>query len=99
MADTPFSKRYGYAPRAEHITIREDAPMALRKFVVYAASQNFYPLGMKLASADVLNVPTSGLSGSDVAERCEAERLIEQKAPWYRVYDIIERIWSGIGEM
>jgi hypothetical protein len=54
---------------------------------------------MRLVAADVLNIPAKGMAGSDVSELCEAERLIENKAPWYRVYDIIERFWAGIREM
>jgi hypothetical protein len=39
MAEAPFSRRQGYAGRAQEITIWEDAPESLRYFVLEAARE------------------------------------------------------------
>jgi hypothetical protein len=92
MADVPFSKRQNHFPKREPITVNADAPPELRRFVMYAAHQHLGYLAMYVAISDVLNVPTRGRYISEESCHEDAEQLVTA-APWFRVYDIIERFW------
>lgn len=87
-----FSRRHGYgAPEAE-ITIREDAPEVVRSAVI-ALGRGFGLSSDTLRSelcAALLRTPDRYNWSPDNVAR-EVEYLIED-APWYRAYDIAERL-------
>jgi hypothetical protein len=95
MAEIPFSKRYGHFPTRDSITVYDDAPESLRKFLMYAAHQHLSFLAMYVHVSDVLNVPTGGRNVSEESCRDDVESLMN-RASWFRIYDIIERFWIEI---
>ena len=89
-----FSKRHSFS-RAKDITIREDAPVTLRSFVLQTVSS----LGW--GSDPVLQVVCRALrvrpSGTKLRAQAEAEAqgLIDE-CPWFKVYDIIEALHARL---
>lgn len=95
---SPFSERFGYrAPDAE-ITIREDAPEGVRDGVVmlgYATGMG--PASMRAAVCEVLLKRPDPNNWSPANIEDEVHRLIDG-APWWKVYDIAERLHSEVGK-
>lgn len=87
-----FSERYGFRGAEAEITIREDAPEEVRDAVLmlgYAAGIG--PGGMRDVVCEVLlKRPDPGNWSPGNVEN-EVHRLIDA-APWYKIYDIAERI-------
>ncbi|MBP2515371.1 hypothetical protein [Sphingomonas sp. PvP018] len=92
-----FSDRFGYqAPEAE-ITIREDAPTAVRDGILmtgYGAELGPGVMRDILCQVLLRRPNQNNWSASNV--ECEVSGLIDQ-APWYRVYDFAERLYAEIG--
>lgn len=91
-SNEPFSRRYGYSAPEAAISIREDAPDFVRSAVVSLA-RGFGLSPDTLRSeicAGLLRTPDRNNWSPDNVSR-EVEFLIED-APWYRVYDIAERL-------
>ncbi|MBA2238860.1 MAG: hypothetical protein H0W24_09240 [Lysobacter sp.] len=93
MNTTTFSERFGHrAPDAE-ITVRDDAPLALR----HALPQLVYGLGVQPSALRriVCGVLLAAPDKSNWTERPNIEdevaRLIEE-APWFEVYNLIEAL-------
>jgi hypothetical protein len=94
MPPSPFSKRYGYTGQPKEITIREDAPENLRCFVLQiAVDSHLSPSCIREITSAILELrpDSSNWSGPYIWE--EAERHI-YGCEWFKVYDIIERIWK-----
>jgi hypothetical protein len=93
-----FSERFGFrAPDAE-ITIREDAPDVVRDGVLmlgYACGLG--PNGIRDAACEVLLKRPDANNWSAGNVENEVSRLIDA-APWFRVYDIAERLYRAVGE-
>lgn len=94
MADSPFSKRHGYAGHAKEITIREDAPENLRYVVLdLGRSLGVTPYPMRDITCSVLRQRPDPNNWSEYPNVWgEAEEHM-YRCDWFRVYDIIERIW------
>jgi hypothetical protein len=92
-----FSDRFGYhAPEAE-ITIREDAPTAVRDGIVMAGyGADLTPKTMRSLLCQVLLLRPDQNSWSDSNVEHEVSGLIDG-AEWYRVYDFAERLHAEIG--
>jgi hypothetical protein len=93
-----FSRRYGYGPNEAEITVRDDAPYAVRAGLLKIA-QGEVGIGPGVLR-DVLctvlrTLPDSG-NWSDSNVWAECQTLIES-APWYRVYDFVEALYRRIG--
>src|SRR5688572_22948180 len=89
-----FSKRHGYTAPAAEITIREDAPRDLRNAVLYFAEE------VGVGSHDLRDVVCRALNKApDVAENWSYDNVMHEvrghidNCPWFRVYDIIEKLY------
>ena len=88
-----FSKREGYSGKEAEITIREDAPDALRSYVI----QTLYALGktpkqIRPVICQVLRVAPDENNWSEFPNiDMEINELILQ-CDWYKVYDIVEAL-------
>lgn len=95
-----FSKRRGYGSVEKEITIREDAPEALRIFVI----QTIYDFGLKPSFlrrliCKVLRTTPDLNNWSEYPNiEGEVQELILYNCEWYQVYDIIEALWEAIGD-
>ena len=91
-----FSERHGYHGTDVEITTREDAPEEVRAAVLmlgYAAGMG--PGGMRDTICEVLLKRPDPNNWSPGNIENEVHRLIDD-APWYKVYDIAERIHAEI---
>ena len=95
---TPFSDRFGYQPPDAEITIRESAPDVIRDAVTMLGYANgLTPNRMRDAVCEVLlKRPDPGNWSADPIEK-EVAQLVDA-APWYRVYDIAERLYRAVGD-
>ncbi|HKQ56964.1 MAG TPA: hypothetical protein VJY35_03775 [Candidatus Eisenbacteria bacterium] len=91
----PFSRRHGYTVPAAEIIIREDAPPTLRNAVLYIAEE------VGLDSGDLRSVVCRALNRApDVANNWSYPNVMHEvrglikACPWFRVYDIIEKIFA-----
>ena len=95
---SPFSDRFGFRPPDAEITIREDAPDVVRDGVLmlgYACGLG--PGGMRDAVCEVLLKRPDPNNWSPGNVENEVSYMIDG-APWYRVYDIAERLYQAIGD-
>lgn len=94
MADSSFSKRFGFRVDDVRITVREEAPEHLRHAIVMLVYDGgFSPHAMRSALCDVLlrrPDPNNWTAYPNVD--WEVQSLIEE-APWYKVYDIAEKVF------
>ncbi|MDP3115971.1 MAG: hypothetical protein Q8N19_02530 [Phenylobacterium sp.] len=93
-----FSDRFGYRPPDAEIIIREDAPEMVRDGILmlgYACGVG--PNGMRDALCEVLLKRPDPNNWSPGNVENEVSRLIDG-APWYKVYDIAERLYRAVGE-
>lgn len=91
-----FSKKHGYGTAEKPITIREDAPLALREFVLQAA----YDAGLSAEATRIIVCRTlrqapDRNNWSERPVRNEVQELVEN-CDWYKVYDIIEALANGV---
>jgi hypothetical protein len=95
-----FSVRHGYAPDGSEagITIREEAPAALRQMVIDIATRSgwghdgLFNVASRIGkqSWEASEPRQSGLS-----VRVQLERMISDW-PWYQVYDFVEQVYSAM---
>lgn len=91
-----FSRRHGYAGKAAPITVREDAPQALRHAVIQiAAEEGFHsPSSQRALVCRVLRLIPDRNNWSEYPNiASEVEDLITS-CKWYRVYDIAESFYA-----
>ena len=86
-----FSKREGYSGKEAEITIREDAPRALRDYII----QTLYALGLKPSEirptiCRVLRVSPDDSNWSEYPNIDMEVRELIAHCEWFKVYDIIE---------
>lgn len=95
---TSFSRRHGYSGQAAPITVREDAPEALRHAVVQIAAEEGVdrPSAQRELICRVLRVMPDRNNWSEYPNiACEVEYLITT-CKWYRVFDIAEAFYTEI---
>lgn len=95
---TSFSSRHGYSGQAALITVREDAPEALRHAVVQIAAEEGFPApsDQRAVICRVLRVLPDRNSWSEYPNIAgEVEHLVSTCA-WYRVYDIAEAFYADV---
>ena len=93
----PFSDRFGYHGPEVEITIREDAPIAVRDGILmlgYGAEFGPDALRELLCTVLLKRPDTNNWSPGNV--KFEVSGLIDD-APWHRVYDFAERLYQEIG--
>jgi AbiJ N-terminal domain 4 len=89
-----FSKRYGYQTRAP-ITVREDAPIALRMFLFEEMQRHFEPKAARILVCRVLRVLPKEYNWTDEPVWNEVQTLLYE-CPWPKVYDIIEATYQEL---
>lgn len=99
MSDQTFSERHGFVPQAAPITIRQDAPFALRGLIPRLA----YDCGFRPSTLRplVCTVTLRAENPSNWTEYPNIEgevRDILDQCDWFEVYDIIEAIAARLRE-
>lgn len=91
-----FSKRHGHTTTEKPITVREDAPIGLRDFIVQTVYDFKYePSFLRNIICKVLRVSPDRSNWSEYPNIAgEVESLIHG-CEWYFVYDIIEAVWDN----
>jgi hypothetical protein len=91
-----FSDRFGYHGPEVEITIREDAPEAVRDGILMLGyGADLGPGGMRDILCTVLLTRPDANNWSPGNIENEVSRLID-RAPWYKVYDFAERLYRDI---
>ena len=97
IGDGAFSRRFGYRAEESPISVREEAPDALRFGVAMLADNlGLSPHNARLEACGVLLTrpdPSNWSAYPNVLE--EVQQLIAS-APWYRVYDIAEGFFARL---
>jgi len=92
----PFSKRFGHVGKNQEITIREDAPENFRYAVIAIASKdaNLSSSIIREIVCQVLRIrPDTEHNWGEPNISNEVQYLMDS-CEWYRVYDIVEAIYS-----
>ncbi len=92
----PFSKRFGHIGKNQEITVREDAPENFRYAVIAIAEENAHISSSNLREiiCKVLRTrPDKEHNWGEPNISIEVENLMDS-CEWYRVYDIVEAIYS-----
>ena len=92
----PFSKRFGHVGKDQEITVREDAPKDFRYMVIAIARENAYISSSNLREiiCKILRTrPDKAHNWGEPNISIETEDLMDS-CKWYRIYDIIEAIYS-----
>ena len=95
--ESPFSERFGYSAPDAEITVREDAPEVVRIGITqlaYGAELSGKAM-RELTCAVLLKRPDPNNWGPENVTR-EVDDLINE-APWYKIYDLAERIHAEVG--
>ena len=95
MVGKPFSKRYGYRSAPE-ITVREDAPEALRSTVLAVAKRlDWGPTEMRDILCGALRVrpDRNNWSRENVQQEIEA---LAYGCEWFKFYDFVEALHSAM---
>ena len=91
----PFSDRYGYRESSEpEITVREDAPEAIREGLIVVAQETGMATGglLRIACKALRKIRKSDDNFNYTFED-ELHEIITN-AKWYRIYDICEKIYD-----
>lgn len=91
----PFSKRYGYRTAPKEITIREDAPEALRHFVLSMARDlGLRPSALRNTICDILHVRPDPGNWSEFPNIWGEVNDLVFGCPWFKFYDFTERVYE-----
>lgn len=94
-----FSERHGYEPDAVEITVREDAPEALRVGIISLASRSgLSSKAIRDIVCQVLLTRPDPNNWSPSNVDFEVATLIDD-AGWYRIYDIAEQFRRKLGSI
>ena len=92
----PFSKRHGFRSAPKDITVREDAPEALRYFVLQTAIDlGWKPSFLRGILCRVLRVRPDLNNWSEYPNVWGEVEYLMYSCPWFKVYDIIEEFYVG----
>ncbi|WP_312408063.1 AbiJ-NTD4 domain-containing protein [Rhizobium sp.] len=96
-SDGSFSDRFGYRASDAKITIREDAPEVVREAITMLGfAFDIGPNGMRDLICEVLLKRPD--PGNWSAGNVEHEvHFLMAGAPWYKVYDVVERLYQELG--
>ncbi|MBF6989300.1 AbiJ-NTD4 domain-containing protein [Cupriavidus sp. IK-TO18] len=96
---TSFSKRYGYGANVvpAPISVREDAPHDFRGVLVDLAYESLAkPSVVREIVCRVLRVRADSNNWSEFPNIDREVRELLDDAPWYKVYDVAEAIYSAL---
>ena len=90
-----FSRRNRYTAAAKEITIREDAPEALRVAVLETSRElGWSPSRLRSIISRVLRVRPDPSNWSEYPNVWEEVQYLIHGCEWFRVYDIIEAVYA-----
>ena len=93
-----FSQRHGFCTDPKEITVREDAPEALRYFVVQTAIDLWLSPGfLRGLLYRVLRRTPDPSNWSDPYIREELQSLI-RGCDWFKVYDFVEAVQANFAQ-
>ena len=96
MAET-FSDRHGYRVHDAEITVREDAPEALRHAVLLIAQKvGMTPTVMREIVCGVLLVRPDPGNWSDYPNVWDEVNYLTAECDWFQVYDIVEELHAAL---
>ena len=94
-----FSRRNRYAGTAKEITIREDAPEALRVTVLETSREmRWSPLRLRSIISRVLRVRPDPSNWSEYPNVWNEVQDLIHGYEWFRVYDIIEAVYAKFAD-
>lgn len=96
---TTFSKRHGYGANVvpAPISVREDAPYGFRGVLVDIANESLSkPSAVREVVCRVLRVRADDDNWTEFPNIDREVRELLDDAPWYKVYDIVEEIFSTL---
>ncbi len=101
MTDVPpFSRRHGYRSPDAEITVREDAPKALREgLVMLADSLGLSPHGARSEVCSILLRRPDPDNWSSYPNVFDEVNYLVDDAPWHRVYDIAEGFYQQLAHL
>lgn len=90
-----FSKRYGYVQEVD-ITVREDTPSGLRRFVIDIAEEDcdLSPSSLRQIICRVFNENPDSSNWSEYPNIDSEIRYSIGNCEWHKVYDIIEHLYA-----
>jgi len=93
----PFSKRFGYRSQLKEISVWEDAPEALRHFVLRTALQFGYrPHGLREIICDILHVRPDPSNWSEYPNVWGEVEDHVYGCEWFKFYDFVEQLYAGL---
>ena len=96
MAET-FSDRHGYRVQDAEITVREDAPEALRYAILLIARKvDMTPTVMREIVCEVLMVRPDPGNWSNYPNVWDEVNYLITECPWFKVYDIAEELQAAL---
>jgi hypothetical protein len=92
----PFADRHGYRPMEKEISVREEAPTAVREgLIALAGRHGLGPSRLRAAVCEaLLRIPDEDNWSSGPVMR-EVTMLV-RGAPWYKIYDIAESLHAAV---
>ncbi|MFY1824455.1 AbiJ-NTD4 domain-containing protein [Myxococcus fulvus] len=93
---TSFSQRHGYSGQAAPITVREDAPEALRHAVVQIAAEEGFrkPSAQRALICRVLRAMPNRDNWTEYPNVADEVANLITTCKWFRVYDIAEAFYA-----
>jgi AbiJ N-terminal domain 4 len=94
-----FSKRHGYSSFEEvEFTVREDAPISLRNFIIDVAEGDcrLRPSQLRSIICRILKESSDSNNWSEYPNIDNEVRGLIEDCRWYKVYDIIEKLYDSL---
>lgn len=92
-----FSKRHGHGRQGKEITIREDAPIRLREWLIQTAyALGFSPGPLRVLICRVLRRLPDQNNWSEYPNIAGEVQELVLTCDWFQVYDIIEELFSTL---
>jgi hypothetical protein len=96
-ADNVFSKRHKYRPKPKEITVREDAPEALRHYVMEKAVElGLGPSSLRQLICSVMHVRPDPSNWSEYPNVWGEVQDLAYRCEWFRFYDFVEVIYERL---
>lgn len=93
----PFSKRHGYRSAPKEISVWEDAPEALRHFVLETAIKlNYGPNELRQTICSVLRVRPDPNNWSEYPNVWNEVEGLAYNCEWFRFFDFTEAIYESL---
>lgn len=96
----PFSERHPHVEHEAPVTVRDDAPRALRDALPILAEQlGLRPSAQRQIVCDILLKAPDPDNWSEWPNVANEVAGLVKECPWWHVYDIAEAFWAALGEL